>query len=302
MSKPVLKKRSALGKGLGALLSDADTFKKSSEDENGDPRPDAVFVPVENIEANPFQPRSEFEEEALEELSDSIKLHGVIQPITVRKMEAGKYQLIAGERRWRASKLAGLEKVPAYVRTANDQQMLEMAIIENVQRADLNPMEVALSYQRLIHECDLRQEDLGNRVGKKRSTVTNYLRLLKLPPDIQAGLRKKEISMGHARAMVNIEDADKQLYVFNKIVKQDLSVRKTEELIRQMAEETGNKPKEESKPLSDEQRAVLDVQQRLSSQFGTQVRVQSADGDKGEIKIPFYSKDDLNRLLELLGY
>ena len=302
MSKPVLKKRSALGKGLGALLSDADTFKKSSEDENGDPRPDAVFVPVENIEANPFQPRSEFEEEALEELSDSIKLHGVIQPITVRKMEEGKYQLIAGERRWRASKLAGLEKVPAYVRTADDQQMLEMAIIENVQRADLNPMEVALSYQRLIHECNLRQEDLGNRVGKKRSTVTNYLRLLKLPPDIQAGLRKKEISMGHARAMVNIEDADKQLYVFNKIVKQDLSVRKTEELIRQMAEEAEGKPKAENKPMSDAQRAMLDVQQRLSSQFGTKVRLQSADGDQGEIKISFYSKDDLNRLLELLGY
>lgn len=301
MSKPILKKRSALGKGLSALLSDADTFKNSANDDQGEPRPDAVFVPVENIEANPFQPRTDFEEEALEELSDSIKLHGVIQPITVRKLEEGKYQLIAGERRWRASKLAGLEKVPAYVRVANDQEMLEMAIIENVQRADLNPIEVALSYQRLIHECELRQEDLGNRVGKKRSTVTNYLRLLKLPPDIQAGLRQKNISMGHARAMISIEDIDKQLFVFNKIVKQDLSVRKAEELIRQLTE--GNtKPAEEKQALTDNQRAILEVQQRLSSQFGTQVRVQSSDGDKGEIKIPFHTKDDLNRLLELLGY
>ena len=189
-------------------------------------------ISLDEIEVNPFQPRTHFDKEALQELSDSIKVQGIIQPITVRKLSKNKYQLISGERRFQASKLASLEKIPAYVRTADDQQMLEMALIENIQRENLNSIEIALSYQRLLTECDLKQEELGDRVGKNRTTVNNYLRLLKLPPDIQAALRDKRISMGHARAIINIENVDIQLDIFKKIISQDLSVRKVEQLVR----------------------------------------------------------------------
>ena len=225
------------------------------------------------------------------------KVQGIIQPITVRKLAKNKYQLISGERRYQASKLAGIDAIPAYVRTADDQQMLEMALIENIQRENLNAIEIALSYQRLLSECELKQEELGDRVGKNRTTVNNYLRLLKLPPDIQAALRDKRISMGHARALINIENVDLQLDIFKKIIEQDLSVRKVEELVRSM----GQKPKEVKKveETPGAGKEIADLQVKLASHFGTRVQVKS-DGKKGEIKIPFLSVEDLNRILDIL--
>src|SRR5690606_4499484 len=198
-------------------------------------------IRVEDIEVNPFQPRTEFDTSALEELAESIKLQGLIQPITVRRMSENSYQLISGERRLRASRLAGLTEIPAYVRTANDQQMLEMALIENIQRENLNAIEVALSFQRMIDECDLKQEELGDRVSKSRSTVTNYLRLLKLPPSIQASIRDGKISMGHARALVNVAEVEMQLFIHQEIIKKGLSVRKVEELVRMLQQNADDK-------------------------------------------------------------
>lgn len=252
---------------------------------------------IKEIETNPFQPRTHFDQEALEELAESIRVQGIIQPITVRKLSAGKYQLIAGERRLQASKLAGLTKVPAYIRAADDQQMLEMALIENIQRENLNAIEIALSYQRLLSECDLKQEELGDRVGKNRSTVTNYLRLLKLPPDIQIALRDKKLTMGHARALLGVENADQQLEVYRRIVSQDLSVRQVEALVKLIA--NGGKaatPKDE-KVKSPE---ISKLQSQLASHFGTKVVVNANSNNKGEIKIPFVSVQDLNRILEIL--
>ncbi|MEH0154861.1 ParB/RepB/Spo0J family partition protein [Limibacter armeniacum] len=307
--KNTLKKRTSLGKGLGALLGDSAPVKNHGNEEK---KVSAVQqqvvekmdeIPVAAIERNPYQPRLEFEENALRELADSIRVQGIIQPITVRKVNDHAYQLISGERRLQASKLAGLEKIPAYIRAASDVQMLEMALIENIQREDLNPVEVALSYQRLISECSLKQEELGDRVGKKRSTVTNYLRLLKLPPEIQDGLKAREISMGHARAVVNVESIELQLALYEKIVKESLSVRKTEELVRDIIQgkdplKAKNKAKE-ANPLDFE---LSRLQSGLSSHFGTQVKVAANSKEKGEIKIPYHSKDDLNRILELLKY
>src|SRR5690606_31743822 len=228
-----------LGKGLSALLDDSEeVIKRPTENKTvGDVKEQKIpagisEVPLSQIAINPYQPRTDFDEEALRELADSIKLQGLIQPITVRQAENGAYQLISGERRLRAAKLAGLTEIPAYIRTANDQQMLEMALIENIQRENLNAIEVALSFQRMIEECNLKQEELGERVSKNRSTVTNYLRLLKLPPVIQAAIRDGQLSMGHARSLINVPEIDKQLYIFREIVKKGLSVRKTEELVR----------------------------------------------------------------------
>jgi ParB family transcriptional regulator, chromosome partitioning protein len=300
-----IKKKSALGRGLGALLDDSTTVNSPGfSDERSVAAGSMNEISLSDIEVNPFQPRTYFDKEALEELSESIKVQGIIQPITVRQLERNKYQLISGERRFQASKLAGLETIPAYVRTANDQQMLEMALIENIQRENLNSIEIALSYQRLLTECSLKQEELGERVGKNRTTVNNYLRLLKLPPDIQAALRDNKISMGHARAIINIENVDAQLNIFKKIIEEDLSVRKVEGLVRDLV--IGNtKVKEEKKAdvSSNPERAseIKQLQFKLSSHFGTKVSVKSEDAEKGEIKIPFTSVDDLNRILELLN-
>lgn len=289
------KRKNALGRGLGALLQDSAPEKEdvivaaSSINE----------IPVGEIEVNPFQPRTDFDQEALEELAESIRIQGIIQPITVRKLADNQYQLISGERRLQASKLAGLESIPAYIRTANDQQMLEMALIENIQRENLNAIEIALSYQRLLAECDLKQEELGDRVGKKRTTVNNYLRLLKLPPDIQAGLRDGQISMGHARALINIEDIDVQLSIFRNIVKNELSVRKTEELVRSYQTKPDEKDAQEKPQLSYE---LKNIQNKLSSHFGTKVILKSDKGNKGEIKIPYVSHEDLNRILEIINF
>ena len=296
------KSRKALGRGLGALLQDSETSNKKEQNEelvpaSGD-KASINEIPVEQIEVNPFQPRTHFDKEALEELAESIRIQGIIQPITVRKLSDDSYQLISGERRTQASKLAGLKAIPAYIRTADDQQMLEMALIENIQRENLNAIEIALSYQRLLTECDLKQEQLGDRVGKNRTTVNNYLRLLKLPPDIQLGLKEKKISMGHARAIINIDDIDKQLSVYKKTVADDLSVRKVEALVRDLVSgKSETKEKKESKELSHE---VKSVQNKLSSHFGTKIGLKIDDKNKGEIKIPFLSKDDLNRILDIL--
>ena len=296
-----MSKKIALGRGLKSLLEDT---PETSESETIGSSASAstsgmTEILISNIEVNPFQPRHYFDQEALKELSESIKVHGIIQPLTVRRLGVDHYQLISGERRYQASKLAGLKTVPAYVRQANDQQMLEMALIENIQRENLNPIEVALSYQRLISECNLNQEELGDRVGKNRSTVTNYLRLLKLPPDIQIALRDNILSMGHARALLGADTADRQIYLFNRIVSEDLSVRKVEELVRKMHAGSSNSRTESTTTSAPAGREFTQLQSRLSSHFGTKVAVNS-DGQKGDIRIPFVSIEDLNRILDIL--
>jgi ParB family chromosome partitioning protein len=233
-------------------------------------------------------------------LAESIKVHGIIQPITVRRLADHQYQLISGERRFQASKLADLKAIPAYIRSADDQQMLEMALIENIQRENLNAIEISLSYQRLITECNLKQDELGERVGKNRATVTNYLRLLKLPPDIQIAVRDNKLSMGHARAIINVENQEEQLYIFKKTISEELSVRKVEELVRELSAKSQGNTTTTSAPTqtSSASREVIQIQSRLSSHFGTRVVVKS-DGKKGEIKIPFLSVEDLNRILDI---
>ncbi|HEU5148501.1 MAG TPA: ParB/RepB/Spo0J family partition protein [Chryseosolibacter sp.] len=304
-----MSKKKALGRGLSALLSD-NTPEEKLEVDIQSPAPPApeknaaasgiAEIPVDEIEVNPFQPRTHFDQEALQELSESIKVHGIIQPITVRRLTANQYQLISGERRFQASKLAGLKTIPAYIRSANDQQMLEMALIENIQRENLNAIEIALSYQRLISECSLKQDELGERVGKNRATVTNYLRLLRLPPDIQIAVRDNRLSMGHARAIINVENPEKQLYIFRKTLEDDLSVRKVEELVREMSPKKPEKTEDKNTAAAAApNREITQLQSRLSSHFGTRVVVRS-DGGKGEIKIPFLSVEDLNRIIDIL--
>lgn len=292
-------KKKALGRGLNALLGDSSGGDEKLETEIRRPAPPTAGIAeisVNQIEVNPFQPRQHFDQAAIDELAASIKVHGIIQPITVRKMSNNQFQLISGERRLQASKKAGLTSVPAYVRTADDQLMLEMSLIENIQRENLNAMEIALSYQRLISECHLKQEELGDRVGKGRATVTNYLRLLKLPPDIQAAVRDNRLSMGHARTIINVPSAEQQILLFRKILKEDLSVRQVEELVRILSQP---KQKTDTKKVTGTSREIAQLQSKLSSHFGTKVVVKS-DGKRGEIKIPFLSVQDLNRLLELL--
>ena len=256
---------------------------------------------MSQIEVNPYQPRTEFDVEALQDLADSIKLQGLIQPITVRQVGQNSYQLISGERRFRASKMAGLTEVPAYVRTANDQQMLEMALIENIQRENLNAMEVAFSLQRMLDECDLKQEELGERVSKNRSTVTNYLRLLKLPPSIQTSIRENKVSMGHARALVSVEDVDKQLFIHKEIISKGLSVRKVEELVREL-QKIGLKKAKTSASVEGISFQYQKVQDDLASRLGTRVQLKMKGKNSGIIEIPFLSENDLNRLLELLDW
>lgn len=296
-----MSKKKALGRGLNALLSDSNEPDDRLESDlpvvHPSPSGSIAEIPVEQVEVNPFQPRTHFDQEALQELTESIKVHGIIQPITVRRLSRDQYQLISGERRYQASRLAGLKTIPAYVRSADDQQMLEMSLIENIQRENLNAIEIALSYQRLISECNLNQEQLGERVGKNRATVTNYLRLLRLPPDIQIAVRDNRITMGHARAIINVENSEQQLFIFTKILAEDLSVRKVEELVRQLATQQETKGKPTQAPPAN--REISNLQTQLSSHFGTRVVVKS-DGKKGEIKIPFLSVEDLNRILDIL--
>lgn len=300
------KKKSVLGRGLSALLDDSNvSIKKINNESKDTPINYITEIPLDRIEVNPFQPRTEFDKGALQELADSIKKQGIIQPITVRKLSEDKYQLIAGERRFQASKMCGKTTIPAFVRTANDQQMLELALIENIQREDLTAIEIALSYQRLITECSLKQEELGDRVGKNRSTVNNYLRLLKLPPEIQAGLRDKKIGMGHARALINVNNVEEQLDIYQKTVKDDLSVRKVESMVRDLltVEPEVEKPVKTPAVLPKQyEMQIKNVQSKLSSQFGTKITIKSSKENKGEISIPFVSAEELNRILELLHY
>ncbi len=290
-------KLTGLGRGLGALLQD-------SENRQAKPSPYETIstmteISLDLIETNPFQPRTRFDEEALNDLADSIRVQGIIQPITVRQLGKDHYQLISGERRLQASKLIGMLHIPAYVRTANDQQMLEMALIENIQRENLNSIEIALSYQRLITECSLKQEELGERVGKNRTTVNNYIRLLKLPPVIQASLRDTRISMGHARAIINIDNPDVQIKLFNKIIEEDWSVRKVEEAVRNLSMADEAVP---ARKITLPKQEMRSLQFKLSSMFGTKVMIKADDKHTGEIKIPFTSQEDLDRILNVLNY
>ncbi|TVZ55711.1 ParB family chromosome partitioning protein [Lutibacter sp. Hel_I_33_5] len=289
-------KKQALGRGLSALLKESSDIVSAS-DKNADKVVGSIIeIELDLIEVNPYQPRTYFNEEALRELASSIKELGVIQPITVRKLEGNTFQLVSGERRFRASKLIGNKTVPAYIRIANDQEMLEMALVENIQRKNLDPIEVALSYQRLINEIQLTQEDLSTRVGKKRSTVTNYLRLLKLDPIIQTGMRDGFISMGHGRALINIENKDEQLSIYEKMLKEKLSVRQTEQLVKNLKE--GTKSTVQKKKVLP--KYIKESLKDISEYFGHKIDVSVTSNEKGKITIPFHSKEDFKRIKNLL--
>jgi ParB family chromosome partitioning protein len=295
-----LAKKQAMGRGLSALLKDPENDIKSVTDKNADKVVGNIIeLEIEAIEINPFQPRTNFNEEALQELATSIRELGVIQPITVRKTDFNKYQLISGERRLRASKLVGLKTVPAYIRLADDNESLTMALVENIQRHDLDSIEIALSYQRLMDEIQLTQEQVSDRVGKKRSTVANYLRLLKLDPIIQTGIRDGFISMGHGRAIINIDDHDAQTEIYQKIVSQNLSVRETEALVKAYHE--GGTIKEVPTVKTTAPFDVQDEEKRtFKDYFGAKVDIKVAGNGKGKITIPFHSEEDFNRILKLI--
>jgi ParB family chromosome partitioning protein len=292
-------KRNALGRGLSALLQDATTDITTTAGETA-PVNAVSEILISQIQANPFQPRTDFEEEALNELAESIRIHGVIQPITVRKMGYDSYQIISGERRTRASLLAGLSKIPAYVRVANDQEMLEMALIENIQREELNPIEIALSYKRLIDECSLKQEEVAGRVSKNRTTVSNFLRLLKLPDNIQLALKEGKITMGHARAIISLDDPLKQQGVFEYMLNHDLSVRDVEGLVRDANGESDKKKFPLIQKKSAKSTLFLDFQKSLSKKLDVKISIKADDKGRGFIKIPFRSQADLERILQLL--
>jgi ParB family transcriptional regulator, chromosome partitioning protein len=294
-------KKDALGKGIRSLLQSIDEDLKTTAGQLKPTVAEAVTsmlrIPIADIEVNPKQPRRDFDELALKELADSIKMHDIIQPVTVSKLPTGKYRLISGERRWRASKLAGLKDIPAYIRQANDQELLELALLENLQRENLNAVEIALSYKRLMEELDYTQEQVAERMGKDRTTVTNYIRLLKLPPDIQLAVRTGAISMGHARALINVDTVDKQLYVFHQVKQKELSVRQTEALVRQLYKSAPVKPAVKGALPQAFQR----IEDNLASQFGTKVKVNHSKKGNGSILIEYYSLEQFNQILKTLG-
>jgi len=281
-------KKNALGRGLGALISDAET------------KPAAVSeIPIELIQTNPFQPRTEFNQETLTELSESIKQLGIIQPITVRKINENQFQLISGERRLRAAKLAGLDTIPAYVREANDQEMLEMALVENTHRQDLDPIEIAISYQRLIDECNLTQEQLSERVGKNRSTVANFLRLLKLNPEIQAGLRQGKITVGHARALINIDDEETQKMIYHQILRYDFSVRKVEDIVREL----NISEKSSTKAITHYKRTkeLKNIRDNIAQNLSCKVDLKKTAEGSGKIVLHFENEVEFQHLVNLLA-
>ena len=294
-------KKQALGRGLSALLKDPSNDIQSVQDKNADKViGNIIELDIDFIEVNPFQPRTNFSEESLRELASSIKELGIIQPITVRKLDFNKYQLVSGERRFRASKLIGLKTIPAYIRIANDQESLEMALVENIQRQDLDPIEIALSYQRLINEINLTQEQMSERVGKKRSTIANYLRLLKLDPIIQTGMRDGFISMGHGRALITIENQSIQLDIYEKILSNKLSVRETESLVRNFntTQEVTVTTKETE--VEDVPKFIKKGVTAFSEYFGHKIDVKVSKNGKGKITIPFHSEEDFNRIKKLV--
>lgn len=301
MSAPKQNK-DALGKGIRSLLQNIDSELKNTA---GSLKPQSVEaatgvmrLPLDQIETNPKQPRRDFDEVALQELAHSIKLHDIIQPVTVSKLSGNKYRLISGERRWRASKLAGLKDIPAYVRQANDAELLELALLENLQREDLNAMEISLSYKRMMDELSFTQEQVAERMGKDRSTVTNYIRLLKLPPDIQVAVRNGDISMGHARALINVDTIDKQLYIFNEIKAKALSVRQTETLVRNLYKD---KEKEAAKPADNLPPAYKKVEDKLAHHFSTKVKLKHSKDGSGSILFEYYSLEEMNKLLDQMN-
>ncbi|MEI2738400.1 MAG: ParB/RepB/Spo0J family partition protein [Chitinophagaceae bacterium] len=287
-----------LGKGIRSLLQNIDADLKTTtgslkttvvENATGTNR-----ILVDDVEANPKQPRRDFDEKALQELAESIKLHDIIQPITVSKLTNGKYRLISGERRLRATKLAGLKDIPAYVRQANDSQLLELALLENLQREDLNAMEISLSYKRMMEELDYTQEQVAERMGKDRSTVANFIRLLKLPPDIQLAVRNGELSMGHARALINVDTIEKQLFIFKEIKEKGLSVRQTEALVRNLYKQGGGVKKSSKSHLPPTFQRIED---KLASHFSTRVKLRHSRNGSGQIIIDYYSQEELNKIL-----
>ena len=288
-------KKPALGRGLSALLQDPDNDIKSAEDKNADQVVGNVIeLAIDQIEVNPFQPRTQFNEESLKELAGSIQELGIIQPITVRKIGFNEFQLVSGERRFRAAKMIGLATVPAYVRIANDQESLEMALVENIQRQDLDPIEIGLSYQRLIDEISLTQEQLSQRVGKKRSTIANYMRLLKLDPIVQTGMRDGFLSMGHGRALINVENREDQLDLYQKVIKGDLSVRKTEALVKDLKKPPTEKEVVHTPPYLEEGKADF------GQFFGVDVNISFNKDWKGVIHIPFESQQEFSRMKKRL--
>ena len=291
-----------LGKGIRSLLQNIDADLKTA---SGGLKSSVVEtatgvnrIPIDEIETNPKQPRRDFNEQTLQELSQSIKLHDIIQPITVSRLANGKYRLISGERRWRASKLAGIKDIPAYIRQTNDAELLELALLENLQREDLNAMEVSLSYKRMMDELDYTQEQVAERMGKDRSTVANFIRLLKLPPDIQLAVRNGELSMGHARALINVDTVEKQLYIFKEIKEKGLSVRQTEALVRNIYRETGavKKPTKSNLPP-----AFQRIEDKLASHFSTRVKLKQSRNGNGQITIEYYSTEELNNILRKMN-
>ena len=291
-------KKQALGRGLSALLNNPSADINSIKDKNADKIVGSIVeIELSAIDVNPFQPRSNFNEESILELANSIKELGVIQPITVRKLAGNKFQLVSGERRFRASKHLGLETIPAYIRIANDQEMLEMALVENIQRKDLDPIEISLSYQRLIDEINLTQEELSTRVGKKRSTVTNYLRLLKLDPIVQTGMRDGFLSMGHGRALINIDDNDIQLNIYERIIKDNLSVRQTEQIVQKLKDNTTLEisPTKKIEIPSKIKEGTHDISQFL----GKKIELKWTGNGKGKITIPFATEDEFDTIKNL---
>lgn len=302
-------KKQALGRGLSALLENAASVQKEQHHEEtvdvavveeakqeiGNVAGPISLLHISQIEANPFQPRQEFDPTAMEELAQSIRELGLIQPITVRKVSAQKYQIISGERRFRAAQMAGLDEVPVYMRTANDQSMLEMALVENIQRENLNAIEVAISYKRLMEECSLTTEKLAERVGKDRTTVTNYVRLLKLPPEIQIGIIEKRISMGHARALINAEPEAKQIKIYKQILEKDLSVRRVEEMVKEDEEPRLFRPAKQIMPLE-----VQKLQADLKLKFGKKTKLSRNEHGLGKIELHFADDDDLQRIVDML--
>ncbi len=294
-------KKQALGRGLSAILKSATEteINESFAKNKADVVDTIIDVELDKIVENPYQPRTYFNEKALNELADSIKELGIIQPITLRKLSHNQFQLVSGERRYRASKLIGLKSIPSYIRTANDQEMLAMALVENIQRKDLDPIEVALSYKRLLEEINLTQEQLSKRVGKERSTVTNFLRLLKLDPIVQTGMRDGFISMGHGRALINIDTQDKQLAIYEQILKHKLSVRQTEDLVRKFKDSVNSNS---AKKVKTNRRSPLitQIESDFKSKLGKRVQIKSNAQGKGKIEIPFTDEADLERLKKLL--
>ena len=296
-----INKKQGLGKGIRALLDTIDEELKGNGEGvpavSGQNTTNITRIPLQQIEVNPKQPRHDFDEQALQELSDSIKLHDIIQPVTIVKVGQNRYQLISGERRWRASKMAGLKDIPAYIRTANDGEMLEMALLENLQRENLNAIEISLSYKRLMDECDLNQEQVAERMKKERSTVANYLRLLKLPPDIQKSVRDGAISMGHARAIIGLEHVDQQLYVYRETIEKGLSVRQVEQLVKNMATEVADKPASKTTTGVKLSPTYKRIEDNMASHLSTRVKLDRKKTGKGTIVIEFYTDGDLERIM-----